>query len=60
MGQISVEIPPESGSVLSATQHRAGGVQLKAENPAYAGIDVSEDRAFEIWGVVTKSIRMLT
>ena len=40
--------------------HRqAHGVLLRAENPAYADIAVGEGRAFEVWGVVTKSIRML-
>ena len=40
--------------------HRqAHGVLLRAENPAYAEIAVGEGRAFEVWGVVTKSIRML-
>ena len=38
---------------------RPNGVLLRAENPAYADIVVGEGRAFEVWGVVTKSIRML-
>ena len=38
---------------------RPNGVLLCAENPAYADIAVGEGRAFEVWGVVTKSIRML-
>jgi DNA polymerase V len=40
-------------------QRRAKGVLLRAENPAYKDMEVSEERAFEVWGVVTKSIRML-
>ncbi len=32
---------------------------LQSENPAYPHIEVTAERAFEIWGVVTKSIRML-
>src|SRR5665213_4129069 len=38
---------------------RAGGVVLEADNPAFDAIELSEERAFEIWGVITKSIRML-
>jgi DNA polymerase V len=37
----------------------AGGAMLEAENPAFPTIEVTEERAFEVWGVVTKSIRML-
>jgi DNA polymerase V len=36
-----------------------GKTVLQAENPAFPDIEVTEDRAFEVWGVVTKSIRML-
>lgn len=36
-----------------------GAVTLKAENTAFADITVAGDQAFEIWGVVTRSIRML-
>jgi DNA polymerase V len=38
---------------------RTGDIILKAENPNFPDITVDEERAFEIWGVVTKSIRML-
>jgi len=38
---------------------RAGGAMLEAENPAFPAIEVTEERAFEVWGVITKSIRML-
>lgn len=37
----------------------ADGAMLQSENPAYPHIEVTAERAFEIWGVVTKSIRML-
>ena len=40
-------------------QKRANGALLRAENPAFANIEVSEGQAFEIWGVVVNSIRML-
>lgn len=36
-----------------------GSIVLQAENPDYPDIEVTADRAFEVWGVVTKSIRML-
>lgn len=32
---------------------------LEAKNPAYPDIELTDDVTFEIWGVVTKSIRML-
>ena len=37
----------------------AGGAVLEAENPAFPAIEVTEERSFEVWGVITKSIRML-
>jgi DNA polymerase V len=36
-----------------------GTVTLTAENANFAPITVTEGRSFEIWGVVTRSIRML-
>ena len=38
---------------------RNGRIVLQAENPAFPDIEITEERAFEVWGVVTKSIRML-
>lgn len=32
---------------------------LQAENPAFKDIELNEDAEFEVWGVVTRSIRML-
>lgn len=32
---------------------------LQAENPAFKDTELSEDSEFEVWGVVTRSIRML-
>jgi DNA polymerase V len=37
----------------------SGHIILAAENPAFAPITITEDRAFEVWGVITRSIRML-
>jgi DNA polymerase V len=39
---------------------RAGAaITLTPENAAFSPITITEDHAFEIWGVVTRSIRML-
>ncbi|MBP0618261.1 translesion error-prone DNA polymerase V autoproteolytic subunit [Jiella sp. KSK16Y-1] len=40
-------------------QVRANGVTLKAENPAFPSLDIGEGQDLEIWGVVSRSIRML-
>jgi SOS-response transcriptional repressor LexA len=32
---------------------------LQAENPKFSDIAITEGMAFEVWGVVTKAIRML-
>jgi DNA polymerase V len=34
-------------------------VWLQAENPSFKDIDITEEMAFEVWGVVTNSIRVL-
>lgn len=34
-------------------------VWLQAENPAYNDIKISEETAFEVWGVIKHSVRML-
>ncbi|MCA1436804.1 translesion error-prone DNA polymerase V autoproteolytic subunit [Bradyrhizobium sp. BRP20] len=44
---------------LKRYRRRSGRVWLQAENPAYKDIQVTEKMTFEIWGVVSKSIRML-
>ena len=38
---------------------RGNGVVLQSENPAHPDIEITKERAFEVWGVITKSIRML-
>ena len=40
-------------------RRRGATVILAPENSNFAPITIAEDRAFEIWGVVTRSIRML-
>ena len=36
-----------------------GAVWLQAENPAFPDMPSSDGQAFEVWGVITRSIRML-
>ena len=38
---------------------RSGKMWLQAENPSYKDIQITDDMTFEVWGVVSKSIRML-
>lgn len=40
-------------------QVRAGGVSLQAENPAFPSLKIGEGQELEIWGVISRSIRML-
>lgn len=48
------------GEFTIKTYHRkAGQVRLMPANKAYREIVVAEGSSFEIWGVITKSIRML-
>ena len=60
---------PINGSIVLAVldgsftvkryRNKSGAIWLQAENPAYPDLAVSEASAFEVWGVVTRSIRML-
>jgi DNA polymerase V len=36
-----------------------GAVWLQAENPAFPDITVRDGQSFEVWGMITRSIRML-
>jgi DNA polymerase V len=38
---------------------RDGAVWLQAENPAFADMQLTDGQSFEVWGVITRSIRML-
>jgi DNA polymerase V len=38
---------------------KASRVWLQAENPAYNDIKINEETAFEVWGVIKYSVRML-
>lgn len=44
---------------LKRYREKAGSVWLEAANAAYKNIAISEDSAFEVWGVVRHTIRML-
>lgn len=44
---------------LKRFRRRGGRVWLHPENPAYPDIEIAEGVAFEVWGVVTSSIRRL-
>jgi DNA polymerase V len=49
------------GGEFAIKRYRCKGtrVWLQAENPAFKDIVLTEDSAFEVWGVIAKSIRML-
>jgi DNA polymerase V len=36
-----------------------GAVVLQAENPSFADMALADGQSFEVWGVITRSIRML-
>ena len=36
-----------------------GTVWLQAENPAYPDLQIADGQSLEVWGVITRSIRML-
>jgi DNA polymerase V len=38
---------------------RDGAVWLQAENPAFPDMPIGDGQALEVWGVITRSIRML-
>lgn len=44
---------------LKRYRARDGSITLQAENPAFPDIQITEGRDFEVWGVVTHSIRKL-
>jgi DNA polymerase V len=49
----------DGGFTLKRYRRRQGRVWLEAENPNYAPTEITEGMSFEVWGVVTKAIRML-
>jgi DNA polymerase V len=60
---------PVNGSIVLALldgaftvkryRKRSGAIWLQAENPAYPDLRLSDVSIFEVWGVITRSIRML-
>ena len=49
----------DGGFTLKRYRRRNGAVWLQAENPAYTDTQITGEVTFEVWGVITKSIRML-
>lgn len=59
----------QSGSIILAVldgaftikilRRRASGFTLESANPAYPPVEITEERPFEVWGVVRHAIRML-
>lgn len=49
----------DGGFTIKRYRRRQDRIWLQAENPAYADTEIGGDMSFEIWGVVTKAIRML-
>jgi DNA polymerase V len=49
------------GGEFAIKRYRRKGKRawLQAENPSFKDIVLNEDSAFEVWGVIVKSIRML-
>jgi len=45
--------------ILKRYRRRGGKVWLQADNPSFKDMPITEDMVFEVWGVVSKSIRML-
>jgi DNA polymerase V len=60
---------PVNGSIILALLDGAftvkryrmkdGAVVLQAENPGFADMRLTDGQSFEVWGVITRSIRML-
>ena len=43
---------------LKRYRKRGGRVWLQAENPGFKDLEILDGMSFEVWGVVTRSIRM--
>jgi hypothetical protein len=44
---------------LSLDKCQGAPISTPSENPAFKNIELTEESAFEVWGVIAKSIRML-
>lgn len=49
----------DGGFTIKRFRRRGARMWLQAENPSFKDTEICEGMSFEIWGVVTKSIRML-
>jgi hypothetical protein len=49
----------QSGFIIKRYRCKGARVWLQAENPAFRNIELTEESAFEVWGVIAKSIRLL-
>ena len=56
---VSRGIPRLRAEIVKRYRTKGDAVWLQAENPAFADMPLSETSAFEVWGVITRSIRML-
>src|SRR5579862_6705089 len=45
--------------IIKRYRCKGARVWLQAENPAFKNIELTEESAFEVWGVIAKSIRLL-
>lgn len=64
---VDKSLEPKSGDIVVAALHgeftvkrwvlRAGRGYLEPANPAYRTLDVTDEPDFQIWGVVTRSIK---
>ncbi len=57
-GQIVIAVLDGELTVKRLRQHYHR-IVLQAENPNYPDLEISEERAFQVWGVVTSVIRRL-
>lgn len=49
----------DGGFTVKRYRQRGDVVVLQAENPAFPDIIVTEERGFDVWGIITHCIRML-
>jgi DNA polymerase V len=49
----------DDGFTIKRYRKGKDGIRLEAANPSYPDIQITENTDWEIWGVVTHSIRML-
>jgi SOS-response transcriptional repressor LexA len=47
------------GELYQFHPEKSSRVWLEGENPAYSDIKITEETAFEVWGIIKHSVRML-